>query len=298
MHDGEDGRAYPPRLNTIVHREILTMPRVSNAIYSFKSMLLAGVRVGNRTIIWTPSLGLGFGNHMYLWLNAYISRQAGIDVKVLVTDSQRFWLKKFPLLQELTIERDTVSMFDKRTWGGSPLMHQQWGVDYSTKDLADFVTRFIMPSIESRITQKRVLNVRRGDYYTTYKHFYSFDIKSYVVAALERTDPNLDLLVVSDDVEWCIHSLSDVLPEHTTYSRGDAWENFNDVSNAIQLIGTNSTFSYWGGYIGDVLNEDHPNRKVVMPWFHSRSANNGAAYQLDEKWDTLSMPNEVWLEHP
>lgn len=67
-------------------------------------------------------------------------------------------------------------------------------------------------------------------------------------------------------------------------------------TTAWRLIGTNSTFSYWGGYVGDALRGDDQERRVVMPWFHQRTLNDGAADQLDPSWTIITDPPGGWDE--
>lgn len=256
------------------------------------SKALNRFRRGPRTVLWTMSGGLGFANHLYLWLHAHIEQAQGRDYRVLVTEAQRPWLGRLPELRELTVEADEVAFSDRREWGHTPRLYQRFGVDYTRDQMHGFVRERLAPSLPTPLASNRtVLNIRRGDYYTAFREQYAMNLREYVATAITSTSPR-DVLVVSDDPQWCALNLKDLLhnPEYATH---DPWENFIAVATAKTLIGTNSTFSYWGGYIGDALQTEP--RNVVMPWFHKRTINGGAADQLDPSWTIVTDVPGGWL---
>ena len=131
-----------------------------------------------------------------------------------------------------------------------------------------------------------MINVRRGDYYSNpgLRERYGFDQIGYLAAALPAAGDADRALVVSDDIEWCRAHLDGLLAQRIArvdYAPPGAVSNFRAVATGRRLIGTNSTFSYWGGYIADVL---HADAVVVMPRFHARIDEETDAYQLDPRW--------------
>ncbi len=266
------------------------------ALYTAKSAIVNRMRRGDRTVLWTMDHGLGFGNHLYLWLHAHIEQAAGRDYKVLVTDAQRPWLDRIPSLKPLTIERANARFHDRREWGHTPRLYQRFGEDYDRESLQDFIRGRILPSITvgQLSTDCVVLNIRRGDYYTKYRAEYGMNVPGYVSVALALVDAEAPLHIVSDDPSWCRTHLDGLHRGDLTFAAHDPWENFVSVSTARTLVGTNSTFSYWGGYIGDVIHGQ--GRAVIMPWFHKRAINGGAADQLDPRWKIVDHPPGGWDE--
>ena len=270
------------------------MGKVTATAYRLKSAVFNRIRWGDRTILWTMDHGLGFGNHLYLWLYAHIMQAEGRDYRVLVTDAQRPWLSRFPALAPLTIERSDATFPDQREWGHTPRLYQRFGVDYTREQLHNFIHTRLADSIPATRGDATVLNVRRGDYYTTYRAEYGMNLSGYLQAALSHVDPSETLRIVSDDPEWCAAHLKQVHRGPVAFAAHDPWQNFLEVATASTLVGTNSTFSYWGGYIGDALRGEA--RRVVMPWFHKRTLNDGAADQLDPRWTIITDPPGGWDE--
>lgn len=166
------------------------MPKLSKVLYSAKSTIVGRLRFGDRTILWTMDHGLGFGNHLYLWLHAHIEQQVGRDYRVLVTDAQRPWLARFPDLEPLTIEREHARFQDQREWGVTPRLYQRFGVDYTRRQLHDFTRERMSDQLGRPATEGTlVINVRRGDYYTTYRDQYGMNLTGYLHAAVDTIGP-------------------------------------------------------------------------------------------------------------
>lgn len=242
----------------------------TNGYYAMKTAVLLPLR-GGSSVIWTPDHGLGFGNLLYLLLQAH-AREDG--TRVLLTDPLRPWLETFPELRELVVERSTVSWRSPREWNATPRLYQRFGTDYSITNLDTFVGKYLRPYIPLH-RHRLVVNVRRGDYYTTYREKYAMDVAGYVREALRRCS-GVAPLIVSDEPEWCRKnlSLSDAI-----FARVDPVSNFFAVATADCLVGTNSTFSYWGGYVSG--------GRVIVPAFHSRDLPDGRADQLDPRWEAI-----------
>lgn len=264
-----------------------------------KSGILDRVRWGNRMVLWTMDHGLGLGNHLYLWLHAHIEQSQGRDYRVLATEAQRQWLERFPSLEGLSVEPGAVQLKDKREWDVTPRLYQRFGTDYTRDQLHAFIRAHLTPHLPDQLEELLVINVRRGDYYTAYREKYGMNLAGYLDKALTVIDgaaERLPVLFVSDDPAWCQENLGDRFGA-VTYAAHDPWENFVAVTTASHLVGTNSTFSYWSGYIGDVIGAGGA-RRVVMPWFHARTVDGGAAFQLDPEWTIIKDPAGGWAEPP
>jgi hypothetical protein len=249
--------------------------------------LVDRLRRGDRTVIATPG-GMRLGNWLYLWLAAHHRTSAGEPTFVLEVSGMAPWLEEFPALAALTIRKDELRFHDRREWRGGAAL-QRFGVDFTREQLHQFVRDTLAPAIPEEEPASVVINVRRGDYYAYdgFRAVYGMDIEGYVRTALDTVLPVADILVVSDDPEWCRTNLDRLLRldgREVSYAERDPIGNFLAIASARTLIGTNSTFSYWGGYIADAL---HADARIIMPKFHARIAGGSDAYQLDPAWNSL-----------
>ncbi|WP_407358484.1 alpha-1,2-fucosyltransferase [Microbacterium sp. LTA6] len=245
-------------------------------------------RRGDRTVTMTPPVGLRFGNWLYLWLQAHESSAAGRPWLVLEAPGMAEWLDAFPGLREFTVARDEVRFHDRRVWG-ERFWNQKFGEEFSRRALDAFIADVLAPHIPVDDSDTVVVNVRRGDYYAQdhLRARYAFDQAGYIADALERIGPAARIRLVSDDPEWCRKHLGVLLSHHAdevVYEPRGAVGNFLAVSGSRKLIGTNSTFSYWGGYIAGVL---HSDAQIVMPRFHARTERGTDAYHLDPSWTII-----------
>lgn len=254
------------------------------------------VQRGHRIVRMTPD-GLGFGNFLYLWLRSDLLQREGHDYRVLHVSAMDPWLELLPTVRDqLLVLREDVRVWDRRdpSWG------QRFGEEFTRQQLRDFIRQHLLPSELTRPEAARprsvTVNVRRGDYYSdpVFRGRYSFDIEAYLDEALGRSvdvgGPVDHVLVVSDGIEWCRTRLDRMLSrggaevEYAPQSASPA-SNFHVVSTSSRIIGTNSTFSYWAGYVSNVIHGPHS--QVVMPAFHARHMDGGRAYQLDPTWEII-----------
>lgn len=245
------------------------------------------MRRGDRTVIMTPPAGLRFGNWLYLWLDAHQRTAAGQPTRVLEAPGMDPWFSVFPALRELTVTRGELRFHDRRDWNDKD-WRQVFGSDYTRESLRAFIRDALADRVERGPRDRLVINVRRGDYYARpeLRARYGFDQLGYLAAALERFDEVRDVLVVSDDADWCRQNVEALLP-HTAdiaYADPDPAANFLAVAGTRRLIGMNSTFTYWGAYVADYLWDD---AEMVMPLFHSRLFADTSAHQLDPRWVAL-----------
>ncbi len=256
------------------------------------------VRWGPRTVLWTqPTAHLG--NFLYDWMHAFDQRRQGVDMVCLRTPAMDRWLPVFgDRARDLVVEPDDVRLTDRR----EKALHNEFGPHFDETHLARFAQEFLAPTgvldpdrvpTPLRVTDRDVvINVRRGDYVTNDDNWraYGFDVADYLRIALSRsTEVGGEIrriLVVSDGIDWCESHLG-WLAEHCEVldfeNTGQPPEvHLALLANAPRLILTNSTFSYWGGYLSS-WRFGRP-EQVVAPWFHIRTDLNGAAWQLDPRW--------------
>lgn len=246
------------------------------------------MRRGDRIVTMTPPVGMRFGNWLYLWMHAHAETAAGRPWLVLEAPGMKPWLTAFPALRSLTVRTDELRFHDARIWNDRQ-RNQRFGEDFTRPQLDAFVRDMLAPELLAAPGDDVVVNVRRGDYYAQphLRAIYSFDQVGYLTEALRRIAPVTGIRVVSDDPQWCAENLGTMLStfaDEVTYDAQDPLANFIAVSTTRRLIGTNSTFSYWGGYIAGVL---HAHPQIVMPRFHGRSDSGSDAFQLDPTWTII-----------
>lgn len=245
-----------------------------------------------RPVAWTTDW-MRLGNLLYIGQWAFQGQNEGRLVRV--NEKQFRSLDLFPELRErLFITENQTKFTDKRV--------RPWAEETPTFDSftsadvdAPYIREMLLPNsliVEDRGLQSSntmVVNVRRGDYFTVPANEAEFgmDQVAYIRAGIQESVQVHGVpdrfLVISDGLEWCQRELDALLAEYAPvdYEDGDVAHDLNAIVNAPRLIIANSTFSYWGGYIGDELN---PGREVIAPWFFGRSFNGGRAHQLRRNW--------------
>jgi hypothetical protein len=263
------------------------------------------VRRGPRTVMLTPPLGPRVGNFLYWWLHAHVRQAAGQPYRVVTPDHLEPWLVAHPALRDYGVREDQVGLTDRREWPAADL-HMRFGIDFDLDALTGFVRSALLEPRGSAPPalgpDDLVVNVRRGDYYADpgFRARFGIDVHGYLAVALDRVadrGPIPRIHVVSDDIAWCRASLTPLLAnradELTWAAPGDPVTDLDTLSRARRLIGANSTFSYWGGYIASVRHEGRVH--VVMPGFHAAGVHDGRAVQLDPAWDRVEEPDAGWF---
>lgn len=249
---------------------------------------LDAFRRGDRTVTMTPPRGLRFGNWLYLWLAAHTETKDGRPRLVREVPGMEPWLDTFPALATLTIAPDALRFHDRRVWDEA-FVGPRFGIDVTRESVDAFVRAALSPAVPPGDRDTVVVNVRRGDYYAQ-EHLrarYGFDQPAYIAAALDRIGSTPRIRLVSDDPQWCHENLGALFARHAdevVYDPAGAVANFLTIAGARRLIGTNSTFSYWGGYVAGTMHED---ALIVMPRFHGRFDRGWDAEQLDPAWTIL-----------
>lgn len=246
-----------------------------------------------RTIL-TPPESLRLGNHLYFWLHASARRARGEDYRVSIGREVEEWRSAFPkVFRDLCVDDARGSQDGARLELINDSYLQSFDRDFSRTSLEAFVRDYvlgspIMSAADAPSDQRALtLNVRRGDYYSEshLRACYGFDCVSFAERAVAAARPVSELLVVSDDIDWCKQELG-ALGRYADVVRfapgGDARRDFCLLANSRRLVLANSTFSYWGAYVSNVVfgNWD----STWVPNFHSRCVNEGIPWQLDHRW--------------
>ncbi|AYH06446.1 alpha-1,2-fucosyltransferase [Pectobacterium parmentieri] len=131
------------------------------------------------------------------------------------------------------------------------------------------------------------LHIRRGDYLSNSdaaKIYYQCDMEYYrrAINYLKENTSKPRFFVFSDDIKWCIENLSDLGELHyVSYSGSSAQSDMFLMTKCKHHIIANSTFSWWGAWLGH--NSD---AIVVAPkkWFKSKFSSRDL---IAEKWIEL-----------
>ncbi|GAP77980.1 MULTISPECIES: alpha-1,2-fucosyltransferase [Brachybacterium] len=238
-------------------------------------------RPGARTIQGSSDAIRG-GNNLYLWQWAHLEQRAGRRAAVLRSATMPDWIDEFPLLQDLTIDEREISLLDRRRFATRFFFDH----DFDRAQNRDFCLALVDSSDSFRARRSRirdqiapetlVVNVRRGDYYEVPEFFSRFglDIQSHVAGAaelvLQAGRPVDDVLVVSDDVDWCRRELTSVLGDiRTLEGRSSPFDDLAALSSATTLVLANSTFSYWGSHLASSSVDEHlaiaPSHHEITP---------------------------------
>lgn len=133
------------------------------------------------------------------------------------------------------------------------------------------------------------LHVRRKDYLEL-QHFHGMPSLDYYNEACDFFARNsgrgfpAKFFVFSDDTDWCKETFGS--RENFTIVEGtNKYEDLRLMASCKHAILANSSFSWWGAWLGDNQN----GRKVVAParWFADETANQQAAGICPDRWIRL-----------
>ncbi len=133
-----------------------------------------------------------------------------------------------------------------------------------------------------RSTRSVSLHVRRGDYVsnTAASQYHGTCSPAYYSAAVDyiaRREPDAELFVFSDDIEWARSNLDLKLPAHYIFNNSgpSSYVDMQLMSNCAHNIIANSSFSWWGAWLN--FNKD---KIVVSPsrWFADQRVQAGDLY--------------------
>lgn len=127
-------------------------------------------------------------------------------------------------------------------------------------DLLLSETQKILSSIKnSAITVS--LHVRRGDYLLPqHAHFVELTADYYKQALAKFADLDFQLLVFSNDIQWCQENLHSLNSNIYYVQDNDDFTDMCLMSLCDHNIIANSSFSWWAAYLNK-----NPNKKIVCP---------------------------------
>ena len=244
------------------------------------------IRKKQKNVLKIP-LQLRLGNLLYFYLHCHKMKLQNKEVYILHTETMDYWLKYFPNLKDFVLHSDDFKFYDNLDYFSS--YYQNFGIDFNINELTDFINQYILTESFFKnfaADHRTVINIRRGDFYSSEKKSPSeFDQIQYVKRIFKNHPELLTLpvFVISDDISWCqkeLYFLEKVSHLHFLPDNKPI-DDFIAISTAKNLIVTNSTFSYWGGYISKVINKEN---LVIAPNFGATFYKDSIAIQLHSDW--------------
>ena len=112
-----------------------------------------------------------------------------------------------------------------------------------------------------QFTNPIALHIRRGDFVWNNKNHPPLSL-DYYKSALELFDSDREVIIFSDDTEWCKEQELFVDDRFAVAEGGDQFYDMCLMSMCDDFIIANSTFSWWGAWLGN-------RGKVIAPkkWF-------------------------------
>lgn len=256
-----------------------------------------------RTVVITPK-GSRWGNHLYMFLHAFISEKEGNSFKILKLDAMDYWFNEFKNLSKFSTRLENLNLLDEKLTQN--IFYQRFNEDFNQNQLEDFIKTEILTTdkfqeiLENKASvsdKSLTINVRRGDFFEgEYRNIYGFDQPNYIIHVIEnyllpKIEEIHEITVVSDDMMWCKENLdflkkyteNVVFPEECINSPINC---LYAIANSKNLIIPNSTFSFWGAYISNVIFNNHKN--IFAPLFGARvNQKNIDSYQLNPNWSII-----------
>ena len=247
------------------------------------------------TYLTIPGVGGRLGNQLYYVLQAYLNSRCDCTCKYLINSAGRecgfmdtarlLNMEEFVAEQPLGTPVELVSDY-----------YQRYGFNFSKSQLNGFIENTILKSpffakMRDRYSEVCTddvvcINIRNGDYLRmpAKRDFASFDRVDYIHRSLEKIGAlnfaRLDVL--SDD-----NRLNEKIYGRlfrSAFRNVRYLDSTNPPEDMLRLafyktrIITNSTFSYWGCYIGDCIGQDSVTVAPNYFTHHSLAADHCAPY--------------------
>jgi len=129
------------------------------------------------------------------------------------------------------------------------------------RDITTRVNNFLEPYSSKRLVS---LHVRRGDYLAN-PDVHPLCTLEYYTQAMDMLDaPDVHFICTSNDIQWCKENIK---RENITYNFSDLAHDMCLISKCNDHIIANSTFSWWGAWLGSDLE-----KRIIAPkiWFGGR----------------------------
>tara|TARA_R110000868_G_scaffold391587_2_gene661809 strand:+ start:1174 stop:1983 length:810 start_codon:yes stop_codon:yes gene_type:complete len=134
----------------------------------------------------------------------------------------------------------------------------------------------IQPMLDNPIA----LHIRRGDFLINSGNHYNLSL-SYYENALKEFDGNRQVVIFSDDIEWCKKQELFSDDRFLVSEENSSYVDLCLMTLCDDYIIANSTFSWWGSWLSQ-----NPNKTVIYPdkWFGSNNADKSIKDLFPSEW--------------
>jgi hypothetical protein len=148
--------------------------------------------------------------------------------------------------------------------------------DFSFKDQILNPCKEMISSVGDAIS----LHIRRTDYLENPNHT-ALDIE-YYINALEMFEPNIPVIIFSDDIDWCKEQKIFDSDRFMISESKDQYVDLCLMSLCKYHIIANSSFSWWGAWLSD-------SSKVIAPsqWFGDDNSDKDTKDLIPERWTRM-----------
>ena len=171
-----------------------------------------------------------------------------VDNTTLTFDQIATFVGLHPLeIQALADEEVSIGIVPR-----NPIENGELSKDEIQEECSDLIKQFTNPI---------ALHIRRGDFVWNNKNHPPLSL-DYYKSALELFDSDREVIIFSDDTEWCIEQELFADDRFSVAEGGDQFYDMCLMSLCDDFIIANSTFSWWGAWLAN-------RGKVVAPkqWF-------------------------------
>ena len=125
------------------------------------------------------------------------------------------------------------------------------------------------------------LHIRRGDFLINSGNHYNQSL-DYYEAALKKFDANRQVVIFSDDPDWCMKQALFVDDRFIVSQATGPYHDLYLMTQCSDFIIANSTFSWWGAWLGN-------SGRVIAPkkWFGPNNAHLNTKDLFPEHWEVL-----------
>ena len=123
------------------------------------------------------------------------------------------------------------------------------------------------------------LHIRRGDFLINSGNHYNLSL-DYYEKALKKFDINRQVVIFSDDPNWCMEQALFVDNRFIVSQAAGPYHDLYMMTQCSDFIIANSTFSWWGAWLGN-------SGRVIVPkqWFGSNNAHLNIKDLYCEHWE-------------